>query len=274
MSGYLHRLAASAIQPQPRVHPFVESIYPAVRREKALEFSPVIQAAQPSVRASSSEPTGQRSVPEAEAPVFRPDSRPARSASPPSSLQPTLRLGEGELPVEAISASSEAFQPLLPQLVMRPQETESPRSAAARESDTAAESAARPAGPTSSSAAASESFRHAVTPLRRWTFESILESITAERASAGQVSSENPQCAVAARRDLPVFSARAASRPAAASIAPARRTAPLQPEDIQIHIGRIEVTAVPPQAPCAVPAAARKGLTLDEYLRGSNGRAR
>ena len=70
VSGYLHRLAASAIQPQPRVHPFVESIYPAVRREKALEFSPVIQAAQPSVRASSSEPTGQRSVPEAEAPVF------------------------------------------------------------------------------------------------------------------------------------------------------------------------------------------------------------
>ena len=230
-----------------------------------------MQAARPPVRVSSSQPTGQGSVPETETPVFRPDSRPARSAAPPSSQpQGTLRPGKGELPTEAMSASSAAFQPLLPQLVMRQQEAEAPRLAAARESETAAESGARPASPTSSS----ESSRRAATPLRPWTFESIVESITAERASAGPFSSENPHSPVAVRRDLPVFSARAASRPAAASIAPARRTAPLQPEDIQIHIGRIEVTAVPPQAPRAVPAPARKGLTLDEYLRGSNGRAR
>jgi len=46
------------------------------------------------------------------------------------------------------------------------------------------------------------------------------------------------------------------------------------PDDIQIHIGRIEVTAVPP-APAhpAVPPA-RKALRLDEYLKRGRERAR
>jgi hypothetical protein len=47
-----------------------------------------------------------------------------------------------------------------------------------------------------------------------------------------------------------------------------------EPDDIQIHIGRIEVTAVPP-AP-ARPAAkpARQSLNLDDYLKRGDGRAR
>jgi len=45
--------------------------------------------------------------------------------------------------------------------------------------------------------------------------------------------------------------------------------------DIQIHIGRIEVTAVPPAPAPARPEArlARKSLNLDEYLKRRNGRA-
>ena len=44
-------------------------------------------------------------------------------------------------------------------------------------------------------------------------------------------------------------------------------------EEIQIHIGRIEVTAVPP-APAFKPAQpVRKSLKLDEYLRRGSGRA-
>jgi hypothetical protein len=44
-------------------------------------------------------------------------------------------------------------------------------------------------------------------------------------------------------------------------------------EEIQIHIGRIEVTAVPP-APALKPAQpVRKSLRLDEYLRRGSGRA-
>ena len=45
-----------------------------------------------------------------------------------------------------------------------------------------------------------------------------------------------------------------------------------QGDEIQIHIGRIEVIAMPPAAPRPVAAPARKTQTLDEYLRQKNGR--
>lgn len=46
-----------------------------------------------------------------------------------------------------------------------------------------------------------------------------------------------------------------------------------QGDEIQIHIGRIEVTAMPPAAPRPMPVPARKTQTLDEYLRRGSGRA-
>jgi len=47
-----------------------------------------------------------------------------------------------------------------------------------------------------------------------------------------------------------------------------RRERPVraQPDEVQIHIGRIEVTAVPPAAPPAIRKATRKSLSLSEYL--------
>ena len=45
-----------------------------------------------------------------------------------------------------------------------------------------------------------------------------------------------------------------------------------QADDIQIHIGRIEVLAVTQPASRPAPPQARKGLSLDEYLRRRNGR--
>jgi hypothetical protein len=49
----------------------------------------------------------------------------------------------------------------------------------------------------------------------------------------------------------------------------AHRSAPAQPDEVHIHIGRIEVTAVPPPAPPAIQKPARKSLNLTEYLRRS-----
>jgi hypothetical protein len=45
-------------------------------------------------------------------------------------------------------------------------------------------------------------------------------------------------------------------------------------EEIQIHIGRVEVIAVPPPAQRTVPAAARKTESLGEYLRRRDRRVR
>jgi hypothetical protein len=47
-----------------------------------------------------------------------------------------------------------------------------------------------------------------------------------------------------------------------------------EPDEIQIHIGRIEVVAVPPPvAPPASPKPRPGTPSLDEYLRRRNGRA-
>jgi hypothetical protein len=54
----------------------------------------------------------------------------------------------------------------------------------------------------------------------------------------------------------------------------ARRFQPAQrePDEIHIHIGRIEVAAIAQPAPRPAAAAARRSLNLDEYLRRGNGR--
>jgi hypothetical protein len=58
---------------------------------------------------------------------------------------------------------------------------------------------------------------------------------------------------------------------------PARRAAerPREPDEITIHIGRIEVAAIAQPAARPAPAApVRKSINLDEYLRRGNGSAR
>jgi hypothetical protein len=65
---------------------------------------------------------------------------------------------------------------------------------------------------------------------------------------------------------------RATPRSQSPQFPPASRPAPQPADDIQIHIGRIEVIAVPPPAPRAQAAPSRKGLSLDEYLSRRNGR--
>lgn len=45
-----------------------------------------------------------------------------------------------------------------------------------------------------------------------------------------------------------------------------------EPDEIQIHIGRIEVTAMPPAPARAEPRPARKSPSLDEYLKRGEGR--
>jgi len=59
------------------------------------------------------------------------------------------------------------------------------------------------------------------------------------------------------------------------AVAVPRRAAASQsePDEIQIHIGRIEVTAVPQTAPRPAAVPASKSINLDEYLKRGRGRA-
>ncbi len=70
---------------------------------------------------------------------------------------------------------------------------------------------------------------------------------------------------------------RSALRPGADRRTPSQPAAAQAAEpDIQIHIGRIEVTAVPPAQTIARPvsSAPRKRMSLDEYLRRGDARSR
>lgn len=52
-----------------------------------------------------------------------------------------------------------------------------------------------------------------------------------------------------------------------------QRAAALEPDEIQIHIGRVEVVAVPQTQMPVFPKTVRKTPSLDEYLRRRDGRS-
>ena len=70
------------------------------------------------------------------------------------------------------------------------------------------------------------------------------------------------------RSPLSVSGVRRAKSEAFQHSAPAER----EPDRVEIHIGRIEVTAVPQEAPRPAPTRPRKSLDLGEYLKRRDGR--
>jgi hypothetical protein len=260
MRGYLQRIAASVVRPQPAVHPFVESAFSASRREEPAEpllreerFSaavPVeraaahglrdesrIEAPQP-VQASAS-PSGEPV--EHETLVAAPVERVApRIFSPePSARTPQPRtspMGPLQEIVQRLTAATptiepEAFQPLLPRSEIDPKQSADPPRAGASRQDR----------PESGSPEATREVPR---------FEPIIpKDLSPVRAAAGLV--RRP------RVELP----------------PGPRSPQPPADEIQIHIGRIEVVAVQPAAPRPATPPARKALSLDEYLSRRNGRA-
>ena len=236
MRGFLRHLAAGAIRPQTSVHPFPESVYSAARPHSTAEASPLIAPSAPT-------PSLERPITH----IAQAAALSARNQSPDSSLaQPDV-----ETPV---CATLRSFQPLLPQT-----DPESIRT--------------------------SDRFSQLFHPSGS---DSPVHSPQEAKHPEGERSGDGLDRVVVslpAAADLPIARplplVPLASQQLLAPQVKAARVAPAAPrsyadaphgDDIQIHIGRVEVIAVQPAEPRRTPAPPRKGLSLDDYLSRRNGR--
>jgi len=252
MNGYLQRIAATAAGAPRRLHPLVDSLFARGRRD---------------------DPGGPRTPAEiqsdgitATGPIRGPSSlAKTRTAEPhsESTLEvPIQRPIETETPVGRESREA----------------TDTPRKAVTRvtAASPTPEGLPSPAPPLKSMASANASpptivSTAAVQPSLTLAGQAMSYQPLVAQEKPAPVAGTIPAVAAAAALRVPVAVApRYPGRRAAAANGGVPRTAPTRADDIQIHIGRIEVTAVPPAAPR--PAPPRKGQTLDDYLRTSKGR--
>lgn len=235
MSGYLQRLASSAMHPAQAIHPVLGSVFS--HRYGADE--PAFQPEEEGV--TSGAPAAPSLVPTPESGSEIQESRAVHiessTTAAPGRLRATVpEISKAEPSATAIDEEARIFRPLLsPKEKAPPTQAErSPRNEPSN------------AGPEHEPA-----FQRAYTPLLTPEFHSPARTTSVSSGSS-------PYIRAGAKPDMP----NRANRPTAT-----------EPEEIQIHIGRIEVTAVPQTQTRPTVKAARKGMSLDEYLKGRNRRA-
>lgn len=247
MNGYLQRLAASAIRPARSIHPVVGSRFsPTSRLEPmdSLEEIPVESSA------AYAQPVVAPSEASSERPLVR---------TPP--MQRRRRFSDAKTHGE-----SDFFSPLLDSTEPATGTANLQASALSRDPD------------------------QQTTPGSDANPVEAMEDLHELRTGSASAGTEYHPLVQLSPRSLPpktlTFSAshdlqqiRAAAAPQNSRSTDNSRRAhppqpPREPDEIQIHIGRIEVTAVqPPVAPRPAPRESRKSINLDEYLRRRNGRS-
>lgn len=274
MSGYLQRMAAMALAPKGRVHPIVHSTFAAAGHQ------PNDPANQPFGETAWSDATPNVQATNATANLEH--RTPLEESAHTGAPQPH-RQGQRS---EDNAARHERYQPLMPEA----------GDESAQGDATVSPSTLRDAAP-----------KHGASGQQRWSrqrddeavhgdwkFEPLMrdtrpapggaDSFVLPPRNGEAVPNEAPGLMHAAQNSKSgngeAFGAGALR--SATELALTRRLAQQQTartrseqqsEEIQIHIGRIEVTAMPPAAPRPMPAPARKTQTLDEYLRRGSGRA-
>jgi hypothetical protein len=230
MKGYLQRMAASAIKPAQSVQPALGTLFGAPR--SVAEAEPVPGIWPELTNAVEAEPQ----APQATQKFERRAARPAPHAE---ADRPTSPIGEPDARTSRTIGREADFpdRPLFEPLVEEP--------AISRTSDL-------PMRP----ATASESGGDATRPAMIET-GSPTEVRTETQVRIDTRPLVVPILQVRERHDSTVGEPRA------------QRSAPAKPDEVHIHIGRIEVTAVPAPAPPAIRKLVRKSPTLDEYLRRS-----
>ena len=232
MSGYLQRLARNAITPARSIHPAVGSI-----------FSPP-KDSMPAPLMEFEEIETVRNRAESVAQV--PPAVPPRTVHAPASPESEAR--QGEPGRKEREPRPEAFRPIAP--LPRPSTTVvgTPRQTL-------------PPSKELGSLPSLEAAQQAGIPVDDGDSYTPLLPPSTQTSDAGTELFNPSQTNVSAAPKKESF---AAPRRAAASSA--------EPDEIQIHIGRIEVTAVPQAAPRPAAVPASKSINLDEYLRRGRGR--
>jgi hypothetical protein len=267
-SGYLQRIAARAARPERSLHPFVSTVFAGAPREEVVETSLRTEnpASRRVERAESVTPTERGPATRGEvgdrAPVERrEETRSERTPVPEAEgrERSSQEIQGREAPIHEIESRESSFQEpqSLELLMLR-------RAASAREQAVSANDGVRETLQESVTAEvyAEENAPRAlsVQPLlvEGWVprEEIVAEVLRPRREDAGVASQQRG-------------AVRAAARERAQE---ARRESERGSEEIQIHIGRIEVIAVP--QPVARPAApANRSQSLDDYLK-RHGRSR
>jgi hypothetical protein len=254
MKGYLQRIATQAAATQAKrhvVHPLVGSISAAARYERDLEalheetlFTPASQPAQArsgTSRMSASPSRGEASAGNATQARLQEAFTPELAEREP--FQPLLRDVAETLSARAPIASGQyGFQENLHNHGQHRLETESGGTRVRKEiifKDASVANERRPSSPASL----------------------VPNSPTSETTMRELQSRE-------ARSPYPAETRRVRSASPFAATAGSMRGS----DEIQINIGRIELTAVPQPAPSRAAAPPRKSINLEEYLRRRNGR--
>ncbi len=255
MTGYLQRLATSAREPA-RLHPFVGPMFAEPQPEAAAPVLPHVdlsaasedQAAATSAAAADHvERTAAPAAPPMGAlstPMWRRDEQqivePRADRTDSNAQDPNDARSDG-------AKARASFRPLLP----------------AAEAEAHIEATAA-AGPDATHARPASSRAQPLAPRTGRGAPAGATPVVLPRPGASFDDVERPiapQTAPNALRQPAAGERRSAARPRGS-------------EDIHIHIGRVEVTAVPPPAPRPPAAPARKTMTLEEYLGRRNGAPR
>jgi hypothetical protein len=254
MSGYLQRLVARTVNPRGAIHPVVNPRFAPPRFGSQAE----------SMTVEDTEPVAGARPESAAAPVAQPPEVRAESQSPPTPVESRQPAIPAESQPEAPAPRASARPP-------RPDETET-----LRDPVQSFQPLVTPALPAASPAPGqSASLAGWPAPLRPGAFAPTRPLNPAAPApEARQDSAPQPAGGelhhTSEGKPQPLETMRRLAPAGEAQPAP---VAPREPDEIQIHIGRIEVTAVPPK-PAAPPLKQpRKSLNLAEYLKRGDRRA-
>ena len=239
MSGYLARLAASVSRERSSIHPLVTPLFAGT--QEAVEL-PAIEEEQ------IISPRSQTEVPEAQGDAHLPAIEEEQITSPRRQTEVREAPAEARQPEISRPGTSSAIDGA------GGPRSEHPAAPVARTRPQVKPVSAAPEEPSSLSAAASQ---FPAPPSR---------NADEEFPAAG---SYTPLLAVNTIQNAAPFASASVKQQRTRSSSSLHRARPAgEPDEVQIHIGRIEVTAVAPSPSSRAPInPARKSPSLDEYLK-------